>query len=61
MSLTFVPDLRISRSVCENISIVPDDLVENSERFRVELNSTDLGVEILISNAMVTLQDSSSE
>ena len=59
--LTFAPDLQISRSMCENISIVPDEIVENPERFRVQLNSTDLGVETLIGSAVVTLQDSSSE
>lgn len=54
-NLTFVPDNATIRVLCLNISIVADQLVENTERFHVLIDSTDLSV--IFSEGRVVMVD----
>ena len=55
----FVPDLLSSRSLCSNISVTFDDIVEDTEEFFVTINSSDSNVQIVQPSAPVFIIDNS--
>ena len=55
----FVPDLLSSRSLCGNISVTFDDIVEDMEEFFVTINSSDSNVQIVQPSAPVFIIDNS--
>ncbi len=59
--LVFVADETMSHTLCRNISIVPDAIVENVETFKVSVNSENSRVIISRQNATVTILDSSGK
>ncbi len=59
--VTFVPDSVAIRQLCSNVSIVVDNIVENSEIFQLILATSDSGVNILVPNVFVTITDNSSK
>lgn len=52
--LTFPPSLELSQTLCENITIVDDSVLENDEDFVVSLSSADSSV-ITGSEAIVSI------
>ena len=63
MSLVFVPDNFTDRSLCRNLSIVADNVVEDPEVFFLLLNSSDPAVILSdsLNNATITIIDRSSK
>ena len=61
LPITFLPDDSASRIMCNNISLVMDELVENMEEFLITLSTLDDAVNIVQRNATVALIDSSSK
>ena len=59
--ITFVPDSLNNHTVCVNISIVFDDIVEVLEDFILFINSSDSSVQIPQPNVSVFIFDNSSE
>ena len=59
--ITFVPDSLNNHTVCVNISIVFDDIVEVLEDFIFFINSSDSSVQIPQPNVSVFIFDNSSE
>ena len=57
----FVPDSLSSRSLCGNISVTFDEIVENTEEFFVTINSSDSNVQIVQPSATVFIIDNSGE
>ena len=61
MSLSYAVDVMSSRTVCTNISIVEDEVVEDDETFAVLINSSDSSVMIGRNSAVVTILDNDSK
>ena len=59
--LVFVPDDLSNRSLCENISIASDLVVENTEVFTLSLSTTDSAVSFILVSSSVNITDDSSE
>ena len=59
--LVFVPDDLSNRSLCENISIASDLVVENTEVFTLSLATTDSAVSLQLESSPVNITDDSSE
>lgn len=59
--VVFAPDFLNSRSLCGNITIIFDEIVEDSEEFLVVINSSDPGVQITQPSAPVFIMDNSSK
>ena len=57
----FVPDLLSSRTLCGNISVTFDEIVEETEEFFVTINSSDSNVQIVQPSAPVFIIDNSGE
>ena len=57
----FVPDLLSSRSLCGNISVTFDEIVEDTEEFFVTINSSDSNVQIVQPSIPVFIIDNSGE
>ena len=57
----FVPDLLSSRSLCGNISVTFDEIVEDTEEFFVTINSSDSNVQIVQPSTPVFIVDNSGE
>lgn len=62
---SFAIDLTIGPSetdttICENIQVLSDTLVEETEVFFVQMSSTDLNVNILTRRASIEIQDEST-
>ena len=57
----FAPDLLSSRSLCGNISVTLDEIVEDMEEFFVTINSSDSNVRIVKPSAPVFIIDNSGE
>ena len=55
----FAPDLLSSRSLCGNISVTFDEIVENTEEFFVTINSSDSNVQIVQHSTPVFIIDNS--
>ncbi len=51
----------MNRTLCRDIPIIPDTIVENAETFKVSLSSEESRVIISRENATVTVQDSSGK
>ncbi len=61
-SITFVPDLiNRQRSLCLNLSIVKDGVVEDTESFLVSIATLDTSVDIEQANSTIDILDSSSK
>ena len=54
-------DADSSKTVCRNIPIVFDEILENTEHFVLTLNTSDPGVNILRPQVSVFIQDNSSK
>ena len=61
MPLVFVPDDLPSRSLCENISIATDLVVENTEVFTLSLATVDSTVSLQLESSPVNITDDSGE
>ena len=61
MSVVFVPDSSNSRSLCDNISITLDKVVEDMEEFLIFISTSDPSVVISQPNASIFIVDSSSK
>ena len=61
LPIIFAPDLLSSRSLCGNISVTLDDIVEDTEEFFVTINSSDSNVQIVQPSAPVFIIDNSGE
>ncbi len=61
LSLVFLPDSSVSHIQCRNISIVSDEVVEETEELFVNIQSSDLSVRLLISMSSVLVIDSNSK
>ena len=59
--MIFSPDTETRRMLCGNISIVMDDVVENTENFFVFIDSMDSAIIVSQNNASVDVIDSSSK
>ena len=57
----FVPDDLPSRSLCENISIATDLVVENTEVFTLSLATADSTVSLQLESSPVNITDDSGE
>ena len=57
----FAPDLLSSRSLCGNISVTFDEIVEDMEEFFVTINSSDCNVQIVQPSTPVFILDNSGE
>ena len=57
----FAPDLLNSRSLCGNISVTFDEIVEYTEKFFVNINSSDSNVQINQPSIPVFIIDNSGE
>ena len=55
VGLTFLSGESTGDMQCVNISIIDDTIVEDDETFSVSLISTDLAVNITVSDATVTI------
>ena len=55
----FAPDFLSSRSLCGNISVTFDEIVEDTEEFFVTINSSDSNVQIVQPSAPVFIIDNS--
>ena len=60
-SVTFSPDSSSNGSICSNISITVDNIVEDMEEFTVLINSSDSSVLIVQPNAAVIIVDSNGK
>ena len=58
ISFTFEPDNMDNRSMCKNLTIRVDSVVENNEIFEVRLVKHDASISQEISNATITIMDS---
>ena len=61
MPLVFVPDNLSNRSLCENISIATDLVVENTEVFTLSIVTTDSAVSLQLESSPVNITDDSGE
>ena len=61
VSVIFVPDSSDSRSLCSNISVTLDDIVEDMEEFFIFINTTDSNVAILQPNASILIVDNTGK
>ena len=61
IAVVFVPDNLPSRSLCENISIATDLVVENTEVFTLSLATTDSAVSLQLESSPVNITDDSGE
>ena len=59
--LVFVPDDLSNRSLCENISISTDLVVENTEVFTLSISTTDSAVSLQLESSPVNITDDSGE
>ena len=59
--LVFVPDDLSNRSLCENISIASDLVVENTEVFTLSLATTNSSVSLQLKSSPVNITDNSGE
>ena len=59
--LVFVPDDLSNRSLCENISIASDLVVENTEVFTLSLSTMDSAVSLQLESSPVNITDDSGE
>ena len=59
--LVFVPDDLSNRSLCENISISTDLVVEDTEVFTLSLATTDSAVSLQLESSPVNITDDSCE
>ena len=57
----FAPDSLSSRSLCGNISVTLDEIVEDTEEFFFTINSSDSNVQIVQPSAPVFIIDNSGE
>ena len=55
----FTPDSLSSRSLCGNISVTVDEIVEDTEEFFITINSSDSNVQIVQPSAPVFIMDNS--
>lgn len=60
-TLEYFPSSSISQVLCTNITVTNDGVVEDTEEFLVEINTTDSSVKILQSRSSVLIMDSSSK
>lgn len=60
-TLTFSADSFTNRSLCQNVSVVLDTLVESAQQFAVIMTSDDPSVLISQETALVTIVDNSCE
>ena len=59
--LVFVPDDLSNQSLCENISISIDLVVEDTEVFTLSLSTTDSAVSLQLESSPVNILDNSGE
>ena len=59
--LSFPPDGDMSRMLCVNLSIVPDELVEDTEIFNVTISTSDTSVIISKPTSDVFILDDSGK
>ena len=59
--ITFVPDSLNNHTVCVNISVVFDEMLEEIEGFVLFINSSDSSVQIPLPNVFVFIVDNSSK
>lgn len=60
-SVTFIPDFLENHTICRNISIMFDNVLEDVEEFFILINTTDPDVQILQSNASIFIFDNSGK
>ncbi len=62
MSLVFVADSNYNRSICINISVVIDSVVENRETFFTFINTSDTSVQNNIQpKSLIIIQDNTGQ
>ena len=61
IAVVFVPDDLSNRSLCENISIATDLVVENTEVFTLSLSTMDSAVFLQLESSLVNITDDSGE
>ena len=60
-TLLYLPDDNEERSLCTNITVHSDSVVETNESFLVILMTSDEAVDLLTPNASVTIIDDTGE
>lgn len=56
-TLRYLPDVNTERSLCANITVHSESVVETNESFLVTLTTSDEAVDLLTPNASVTISD----
>lgn len=59
VQITFDPS-PTDATICENIGLLLDNVIEDGETFTVEITTTDTNIDILIPSATVAIQDEST-